>query len=321
MKRALLATLAPVLVAIPALAQEFTVQEKDAAFDKPDYSPFVDQHYPDRVFWGDTHLHTSNSPDAGLVGNTLGPDMAYRFARGEEVTSATGLRVKLKRPLDFLVVSDHSEYMGLAPMLQTGDPALLADPTGKRWYDMFNAGQTEAYNAFREVVQSVTEGKQLIQNDDVMRTVWERNNATADEFNEPGKFAAFIGYEWSSLPNGNNLHRVVIFRDGATRTNQVVPFPVSTALMRRSCGSTWPVMRRRPAGKSSPSRTTGMGATARCFPTRRFPGNPSTVLMRRPVAGGNRSMKLPKSRAMGKRTRSCHLTTSSPTLRTGTRAT
>jgi len=209
---------------ITALAQEFTVQKEDAAYNKPDYSPFVDQHYPNRVFWGDTHLHTSNSPDAGLVGNTLDPEMAYRFARGEEVTSATGLRVKLKRPLDFLVVSDHSEYMGLAPMLKTGDPALLADPTGKRWYDMFNAGREEAYNAFREVVQSVTEGKQLIQNDDVINTVWERNNAAADEFNEPGKFTAFIGYEWSSLPKGNNLHRVVIFQDSASRANQVVPF-------------------------------------------------------------------------------------------------
>jgi hypothetical protein len=114
--------------------------------------------------------------------------------------------------------------MGLAPMLQTGDPVLLADPTGKRWYDMFNTGKEEAYAAFREVVQSVTEGKLLIKNPDVMRTVWEHNNATADEFNEPGKFTAFIGYEWSSFPGGRNLHRVVIFRDAADRANQVVPF-------------------------------------------------------------------------------------------------
>lgn len=207
-----------------ALAQEFTVAPEDVQGNEPDYSPFVDQHFPNRVYWGDTHMHTSNSPDAGLVGNTLGPDMAYRFARGEEVTSSTGLRVKLKRRLDFLVVSDHSEYMGLAPMLQTGDPALLADPTGKRWYDMFNAGKEEAYAAFREAVQSVTEGNLLIKNEGVMRTVWERNNATADEFNEPGKFTAFIGYEWSSMPGGRNLHRVVIFRDAADRANQVVPF-------------------------------------------------------------------------------------------------
>ena len=224
MRRLLLAIFAAALMATSVLAQDFTVQEKDATFNKRDYSPFVDQHYPDRVFWGDTHLHTSNSPDAGLVGNTLGPEEAYRFARGEEVTSSTGQRVKLKRPLDFLVVADHSEYMGLAPMLQTGDPALLADPVGKRWYDMFNTGKTEAYNAFREVVQSVTEGKLLIKNPTVMRSVWERNNAAAEEYNDPGKFTAFIGYEWSSLPDGQNLHRVVVFRDGASRANQIVPF-------------------------------------------------------------------------------------------------
>ena len=205
-------------------AQEFTVQKDETAYNEPDYSPFVDQHYPNRVYWGDTHLHTSNSPDAGLIGNTLGPDMAYRFARGEEITSSTNLRVQLNKPLDFLVVADHSEYLGLSPMLRTGDPALLADPTGKRWYDMFNAGSDQAYAAFREVVQSVVEGQLLIKNDDVMRTVWERNNATADEFNEPGQFTAFIGYEWSSLPGGKNLHRVVIFRDDSGRANQVVPF-------------------------------------------------------------------------------------------------
>ena len=205
-------------------AQEFTLHEDEVVTDKPDYSPFVDQHYPQRVFWGDTHLHTANSPDAGLVGNKLGPDMAYRFARGEEVTASGGLRVKLIRPLDFLVVSDHSEYMGLAPMLVTGDPVLLADPTGKRWYDMYNGGQEQAYAAFREVVQSVTEGNNLIKNNAVMQTIWERNNATADEFNDPGRFTAFIGYEWSSLPQGNNMHRVVIFRDNASKANQVVPF-------------------------------------------------------------------------------------------------
>ena len=205
-------------------AQEYTVHEDEVVSDQPDFSPFVDRHYPQRVYWGDTHLHTSNSPDAGLVGNKLGPEMAYRFARGEEVTSSGGLRVKLIHPLDFLVVSDHSEYMGLAPMLVTGDPVLLSDPTGKRWYDMFNAGSEQAYAAFRELVQSVTEGNMLIKNDAVMRTIWERNNATADEFNDLGKFTAFIGYEWSSLPQGNNMHRVMIFRDDATKANQIVPF-------------------------------------------------------------------------------------------------
>ena len=91
-------------------AQEFTVNKDEVKGNEPDYSPYVDRNIPDRVFFGDTHHHTSNSPDAGLVGNTLGPDMAYRFARGEEITSSTGLRVKLNRPLDFLVVSDHADF-------------------------------------------------------------------------------------------------------------------------------------------------------------------------------------------------------------------
>jgi hypothetical protein len=213
-----------ILVSIVSAQQEFSLHEDEVVRDTPEFSPFVDQHFAQRVYWGDTHLHTANSPDAGLVGNKLGPDMAYRFARGEEITSSGGLRVKLIRPLDFLVVTDHSEYMGLAPMLVTGDPVLLSDPTGKRWYDMYNGGQEQAYAAFREVVQSITEGNNLIKNDTVMRTIWERNNATSDDFNDPGKFTAFIGYEWSSLPQGNNMHRVVIFRDDANKANQVVPF-------------------------------------------------------------------------------------------------
>ncbi|MGI9482689.1 MAG: DUF3604 domain-containing protein, partial [Hyphomicrobiales bacterium] len=140
------------------LAQEFSITSDQVIQNVKDFSPFVDQHFPNKVLWGDTHLHTSNSPDAGMVGNSLSPDAAYRFAKGEEVTSSGGLRTKLVRPLDFLVVSDHSEYMGLAPMLQSGDQALLDDPYGKQLYEKFNAGGDQAYAAFREIVQSVTEG-------------------------------------------------------------------------------------------------------------------------------------------------------------------
>ncbi|MEE8525519.1 MAG: DUF3604 domain-containing protein, partial [Thermoanaerobaculia bacterium] len=216
--------IACLLASIPAFAQEFTVHKDDVKGDEPDYSPYVDRNIPDRVFFGDTHHHTSNSPDAGLVGNTLGPDMAYRFARGEEVTSSTGLRVKLNRPLDFLVVSDHAEYLGLPVMLRSGDPALRADATGKRWLEMYNAGGDEAYNLFVELVGSATQRKQLIKTESVTRSVWERFTATAEEFNDPGTFTAFIGFEWSSLPDARNLHRVVMLRDGADRANQVLPY-------------------------------------------------------------------------------------------------
>ncbi len=82
------------------LAQEFTVGKDDVKGDEPDYSPYVDRNIPDRVFWGDTHHHTSYSPDAGLVGNTLGPEAAYRFARGEEVGTYTTLRIHSKKEVE-----------------------------------------------------------------------------------------------------------------------------------------------------------------------------------------------------------------------------
>ena len=211
------------VLAQPGFSQEFTVDKEDVKGDEPDYSPYVDRNIPDRVFWGDTHHHTSNSPDAGLVGNILGPDMAYRFARGEEVTSSSGLRVKLIRPLDFLVVSDHAEYLGLPVLLATGDPVLTDDPYGKYLYDQFRAGPDSAYGAFRELLDAVAQGKKLFDNPRAERAVWERFTRTAEEFNDPGRFTAFIGFEWSSIPDGNNLHRVVVFRDGADRAAQVVP--------------------------------------------------------------------------------------------------
>ena len=107
------------------------------------YSPDVQRTFPDRVFWGDTHLHTGLSMDAGLFGARLGLEEAYRFARGEEVTSTGGLRAKLSRPLDFLVISDHAELYGLMPQLLKGDPGLLATEQGKRWYDELRSGDKD----------------------------------------------------------------------------------------------------------------------------------------------------------------------------------
>ena len=100
--------------------------------------------HPTRVYFGDTHLHTAMSMDAGLFGNRLGVEDAYRFARGEEVMASSGQKAKLSRPLDFLVVADHSDNMGFAPDLIAGKPELLADPTGKKWYDMIQAGEGNA---------------------------------------------------------------------------------------------------------------------------------------------------------------------------------
>lgn len=190
-----------------------------------EYSPFVNQDIPLNVYWGDTHVHTSYSPDASMLGNTrLGPEQAYRFARGEKVLASNGMQAKLVRPLDFLVVADHAEYMGLMPRLRNADPELLKHATGKRWYDWFQEGREGQLRTFQEFSEDLAKNKSRIPFDAIARSTWDFMAQTADRFNQPGRFTALIGYEWSSTPAGNNLHRVVVFRDGADKVTQFAPF-------------------------------------------------------------------------------------------------
>ena len=194
---------------------------------KKSYSPNVDRSYPMRVFWGDTHLHTSQSLDAVMFGTRLGPEEAYRFARGEEVISSSGQRVQLSRPLDFLVVADHSENLGSMSAVLAGDPALMEDSILKRWHDWMNQGPEGGLKVYGEVVVEYSaKGRPLpgpLNDPKALRTFWERNTATAEKYNDPRHFTALIGYEWTPNPAGNNLHRVVIFRDNAEKANQVLP--------------------------------------------------------------------------------------------------
>jgi hypothetical protein len=187
------------------------------------FSPYVTQNFPNRVFWGDTHLHTSNSADAGFLNDKVGPEEAFRFARGEVVTSTGGLRVRLQRPYDFLVVSDHAEYLGLTPALRRSDPVLLQNETGRRWHDMLKKDGETAFKAAMECVLSINARDERLKNPEFGRSMWAENCAIADRYDDPGLFTAFIGFEWTSMPGGRNLHRVVIFRDDRTRTTQVVP--------------------------------------------------------------------------------------------------
>ena len=188
-----------------------------------EYSPYLDVGYPQRVFFGDTHLHTSYSTDAGMIGNRLGPEEAYRFARGEMVVSSTGVRTRLQRPLDFLVIADHAENLGLAPMIAEKNPDLLKLDFGKKIAQLVYDGKYgDAYTLWGE---GMTVRKDPLKGQDALiRTIWERLTAAAEKFNEPGKFTALIGYEWTSSPDGNNLHRNVIFRDGKAKADQIIPF-------------------------------------------------------------------------------------------------
>ena len=193
------------------------------------YSPYAGRNFPTQVFWGDTHLHTGMSMDAGAFGARLGPEDAYRFARGEELTSSTGLKVKLDRPLDFLVVADHSDNMGFFPRLYAGDPEFLADPMGKKWYEMIQAGGQEGGKAAVEIIIAFSQGTfpeklKSLPGSAAYRSAWEKTINAARKYNEPGRFTSFIGYEWTSNTGGNNLHRVVIFRDGADRAKSVEPY-------------------------------------------------------------------------------------------------
>ncbi|MGI9239316.1 MAG: DUF3604 domain-containing protein, partial [Verrucomicrobiales bacterium] len=219
------------LVALTAIALGQDINPDKVPDPKRIYSPYVertasDGNLAEGVFWGDTHLHTNYSTDSGMLGNTLGPEEAYRYARGEEVRSAAGMRTRLIRPLDFLVVADHAENLGLAPMIAESNPELLKNEWGKMAHDLVKAGKgREAFQKW--LADAVTVNKDPIDNPKMTRTVWERQIKFAEKYNEPGRFTALIGFEWSSIASQEtpgNLHRVVIFKDGADKANEVVPF-------------------------------------------------------------------------------------------------
>ena len=237
MKRFLVTTVSAIaLLASPAVAQDkklggqvgemVLTPEDTKLFKKPGYSPYAGRGFPTQVYWGDTHLHTSNSLDARAFGVTLGVEQAYRFARGEEVTSTHGLRTQLSRPLDWLVVADHSDGMGAMNEIVAGNPSLLKDPTVKDWSKRVNQGGETALAATMDIINSFTQGKipPILLDDKFQQSVWDRYTKTAEAFNEPGRFTAIIGYEWTSTEKGNNLHRNVLYRDGRDLARRMLPY-------------------------------------------------------------------------------------------------
>jgi hypothetical protein len=201
------------------------------------YSPYAKRSFPSNIYWGETHLHTGLSLDAGLFGATLGHEEAYRFALGEEVMASSGQPVKLGRPLDWLVIADHSDMMGIAFDIQQGAPNIMAIPKGKEWAEGFQKGGAAAGEAAfdlithfaqmtipRELLEQYSPGSTIYDN------VWEDITRTADRFNDPGNFTALIGYEWTSVPKGYNLHRNVILRDDGSYARKVIPLTTQPPL-------------------------------------------------------------------------------------------
>jgi len=215
--------------ATPTEAQDVPVTAENAKAGERPYSPYAGRNFPTRVLWGDTHLHTANSLDARALGVSLSPEVAYQFARGDEVLATFGGPVKLSRPLDFLVVADHSDAMGAMNEIIAGNPRLMRNQTLRDWHERLAQGGEVAFGAAVEVVETFAgvSGEPIpeeIQDPNFTRSVWHRYLDTAEEYNEPGRFTALIGYEWTSTEGGNNLHRNVLYRNGADLARQVNPY-------------------------------------------------------------------------------------------------
>ncbi len=207
------------------------MEKEDMKPAKKEFSPYANRdRYPTHVYFGDTHLHTALSMDAGTFGNRLGLDEAYRFTRGEVVTSSSGYKARLGRPLDFVVIADHSDGMGFFSMFAEGDPAIMDKEEGRRWNKAINeGGQAVGRRGPRDhhplLAGQVPLGDQRPRAD--RSRCGHGTIEAAEKYNEPGKFTAFIGYEWTSLVKGNNLHRVVVYRDGADKASRTLPFTLA----------------------------------------------------------------------------------------------
>jgi len=179
------------------------------------------------LYWGDTHLHTSYSPDAYLMQNrSADPDTAYRYAKGYPVVHPYHkARIQIGTPLDFLVVSDHGEFMGVIPMLFQGDPRVANTETGKRFTQLESEGrEIEAFGELIAQVNGVIPPDPNLHNPEINASVWGEIMEAADRHDEPGKFTAFMGWEWSSTPQGQNLHRVLIMKGNKANGEKFVPY-------------------------------------------------------------------------------------------------
>jgi hypothetical protein len=235
MKTSTLAILASLTIAgAPVFAQDkvttdagtIDAKKSEKFFKENLYSPYAGRNFPDRPLWGDQHLHTSWSADAAGGGTRVGPEEAYRFARGEEVMSSTNQKVRLARPLDWLAVTDHSDAMGMIADVIAGKPELMKDPMLRKWNKMFGEGPEQSMKAVMEMITVQGQGKipPPMTDPDNFKSVWKRMTSIAEKYNDPGRFTAFIAYEWSSnYGGGNNLHRNVIYRDGKALADQMLP--------------------------------------------------------------------------------------------------
>jgi hypothetical protein len=252
----------------------------DGEFQEPKrvYSPYAGRQYPDRILFGDLHFHTKLSFDAGLIGTSLTPSDGFRFARGEKITSNTGQPVQLVRPLDFLAITDHAELIGLASALQTSNPLLLNDTWGRHIYDLFNSGAEGRQRAFAEIIEIGTvKGVNPFSSTELAKSIWSEILVTADQYNQPGVFTAFTGFEWTLTPQGDNLHRVVLFADGAEKTSRTVPLSFFDAPTPEKLWDYLQMYEEKTGGHAIAIPHNGNLSNGLMFADRKFDGSPVTA--------------------------------------------
>jgi hypothetical protein len=256
-----------------AFAQDINPAKENVEPPKKEYSPFIDDHFPTQVLWGDTHLHSSWSVDAGFLGASLGPEEAYRASMGEEVTAKSGFKFKLNKPLDFVVIADHAESYGLPDFIQRSDPLVLNDPLGKQLHDLVKSGK--GFEAFQTIIQAAADGKG-VEAPEMVRSAWEKSTTLAEKYNQPGVFTAMIGYEYSPHPAGDNLHRVVMFRDDKDRADQTYPY---SSLESNNPEDLWKVMadyEKKTGGRVLAAAHNGNLSNGKMFDTKTYKGQPLT---------------------------------------------
>lgn len=285
----------PLLLAVctAALAISACSENKDGDSDSVQVT---NTEYPEQVFWGDTHLHPDNSIDAFGFGNRLDAEAALRFARGEEVTASKGAKAKLSRPLDFLVIADHSDAMGATKaIMEAPRIALLTNKLLLRWHDMMNESEEGSLRVTSELIDGAAKGTLPPSLTDPETSkertadLWEKHGETVDQYNEPGKFTAFMGFEYSSMPDGDNLHRVVMFRDGPKKMGDTLPFGSIGALDPEKLWAYMAAYERKTGGKVLAIPHNSNVSNGRMFAMNKFDGSPidaayiKTRALREPV--------------------------------------
>jgi len=172
---------------------------------------------PDRnAYFGEEHIHTSWSVDAWLMGNRItGPDDAYKYAQGQTIKHPMGYDIKIDTPMDFMGVTDHSEYVGVTKEANTPGSYVSKLPEAQPLILKNPNDQADIQKTFTYLVDLMSSSKPVkaFMSPEVAGSIWKENVKIADANNHPGKFTAFCSYEWTSMPNYRNLHRNIFFRD------------------------------------------------------------------------------------------------------------